>query len=260
MRDTKVAIKICKEYNIDTIISSLKQNFDLLGGLSSIIKPSNTVLIKPDLYCRTEPNKAMTTNPNIITALAELIDKVGAKCIIADSPKGDFKQSTLDSAYSKTKMLEASNNGHATLNSNESVSIITNDKGECCRDIYVIDAVNDADVIINVGKLRCEKNLGLIGCSQNLFGLIPGKMKNLIKSRCYTLSSYYNYNIDLYEALENKVILNILDGIVGCEADNTPRILNAILVGQNPYTTDAAALKNNQPTPRAKSTFKRSLP
>lgn len=146
-------------------------------------------------------------------------------------------------------MLEASNNGHATLNTNDNVATINNPKGEHCRDIYVIDAINDADVIINVGKFRCDKRLGLIGCGQNLFGLIPGKIKDLIKGRCHTLSSYYNYNIDLYEAIEDKVILNILDGIVSCEANNDPRILNTILISENPYAIDNVALKiiNQQP-------------
>jgi len=249
MRNTQVAVKICKEYDADLICSKFKDGFDMLGGLASFIKPNKVVLIKPDLYHSTEPNQAKTTNPNIVSALAELIAKIGAKCIIADSPKGNFKQSTLDNAYSKTQMLQASNNGYATLSTNENISVITNNNGEHCRDIHVIDAINDADVIINVGKFRCDKNLGLIGCSQNLFGLIPGKMKDLIKSRCYTLKSFYNYNLDLYEALENKVILNVLDGIVGCEANNDPRILNVLIMGENPFAVDATALKiiNQQP-------------
>lgn len=249
MRDTKVAVKVCKEYNVKLITNALGESFDLLGGLSNFIKPSHTVLIKPDLYLSTEPNEAKTTHPNIITALSDLIDTIGAKCVIADSPKGNFKQSALDNTYAKTQMLQSSNNGHATLNTNDNVNIITNPNGEHCRDIYVIDAVNDADVIINVGKLRCDKNLGLIGCSQNLFGLVPGKVKELVKSRCYTLNSYYNYIIDLYEALENKVILNVLDGIVGCEANNDPRILNTLLVGENPFSIDSVALNiiNQEP-------------
>ena len=250
MRDSKVVVQICKEYKNEEIALSLKHGFDLLGGLSSFIKPSHTVLIKPDLYCATEPNEAKTTNPQVVVALAELIDKIGAKCIIADSPKGDFKHSVLDNAYMKTKMLEASNDGHAVLNTNENISVINNPNGEHCRDIYVIDAVNDADVIINVGKLRCDKYLGLIGCGQNLFGLIPGKMKDVVKARCHNLKTYYNYTIDLYEALEDKIILNILDGIVASEANNEPRILNSLIIGQNPYSVDATALKviNQQPS------------
>ncbi|MBQ3502582.1 MAG: DUF362 domain-containing protein [Clostridia bacterium] len=243
MRDSKVATQICKEYNNEALSISLKQCFDLLGGLSSFIKPSHTVLIKPDLYYATEPNEAKTTNPHVVVALAELIAKIGAKCIIADSPRGDFKHSVLDNAYLKTQMLEASNDGHATLNINENVAVINNPNGEHCREIYVIDAVNDADVIINVGKLRCDKYLGLVGCGQNLFGLIPGKMKEVIKARCHNLKTYYNYSIDLYEALENKIILNLLDGVVGSEANDEPRILNALIVGQNPYSVDATALK-----------------
>ena len=243
MRDTKVVLKECKEYTLETVYSKLKEGFDLLGGVNKFIKPNHTVLIKPDLYHSTDPNEAKTTHPNIISALAELIAKIGAKCVIADSPKGDFKQSNLDNTYVKTQMLQASNNGDATLNTNDEIAIINNPKGEHCRDIYVLDAVNDADVIINVGKFRCDKYLGLIGCGQNLFGLIPGKFKELIKSRCHTLKSYYNYTLDLYEALEDKIVLNVLDGLVGCEVNNDPRILNTILISENPYAVDSVALK-----------------
>ena len=243
MRDTKVALKICKEYEETVVAGKLKEGFDLLEGISKFIKPSHKVLIKPDLYNATLPNQAKTTNPNIVSALAELIAQIGAKCIIADSPKGSFKQSKLDNVYDKTKMLQASNNGNAQLSVNEHISIITNPAGECSRDIYILDAVNDADVIINVGKLRCDKHLGLIGCSQNLFGLVPGKVKQLIKSRCYTLNAYYNYLIDLYEALDNKIVINVLDGIVGNESNDDPRILNAILIGENCYAVDSVALR-----------------
>ena len=249
MRNTTVSVQMCKDYNTSTLSTTLNEGFNLLGGLSNLIKPNHTVLIKPDLYHATEPNRAKTTHPNIVSALAELVNNLGAKSIIADSPKGDFSQSRLDNVYSKTQMLQASNNGHATLNVNDKIATITNPDGEHCRDIYVIDAINDVDVIINVGKFRCDKYLGLIGCSQNLFGLVPGKVKNLIKSRCYTLKSFFNYNIDLYEALQDKVVINILDGIVSCESNNDPRILNTILIGQNPYSVDATALKiiNQQP-------------
>ena len=243
MQNTDVALKTCKEYCYEQVLQALKDSIDLLGGIAEFVKPNQTVLIKPDLYYATEPNQAKTTNPNVVSALAEIIAKAGGKCIIADSPKGNFNLSTMDNVYVKTQMLEVSNNGNAILNVNENITTITNPKGEFCRDIYIMDAINDADIIINVGKFKCDKNLGIIGCSQNLFGLIPGKFKDLIKSRCYTSKAYYNYIIDLYEALENKVVLNILDGIVSCEANGDPRILNSIIVGQNPYSVDAVALK-----------------
>ena len=243
MRNTTVALKTCTEYTPNIVNTALQQCFDLLGGLSNVIKPNHKVLIKPDLYCITEPNVAKTTNPSVVSTIAEKIAKIGAKCVIADSPKGNFNQSVLDRAYVKTQMLQASNDGNATLNTNDHISVIHNPSGEQCRDIYIMDAINDADVIINVGKLRCDKYLGLIGCSQNLFGLIPGKFKHLITSRCNTIQSYSNYIIDLYETLENKIVINVLDGVVGCESNNDPRILNTIIVCENPFAVDAIALK-----------------
>ncbi len=243
MQDTKIALQVCQQYDNDIIRKALNNGFNLLGGLSSFIKPSDIVLIKPDLYCGTEPNLAKTTHPSVVSAVAELVSKIGAKCIIADSPKGDFKTSKLDNVYIKTQMLQASNNGNAQLNINDDVATVNNPKGEFSRDIYVMDAIRSATVIINVGKLRCDKYLGLVGCCQNLFGLVPGKMKDLITSRCYTTNAYSNYIIDLYEALEDKIVLNILDAIVSREANNDPRILNCLIIGSNPFSVDATALQ-----------------
>ena len=152
MRNTTVALKTCTEYTPSMVNSTLQQCFDLLGGLNSIIKPSHKVLIKPDLYCITEPDIAKTSNPSIISVLAEQIAKIGARCVIADSPKGNFNQSTLDKAYVKTQMLQASNEGNAALNTNDNITTLHNPNGEQCRDIYIIDAINSADIIINVGR------------------------------------------------------------------------------------------------------------
>ena len=243
MQESKVVVKQCKQYDEQTLSSKLKDGFDLLGGLGKFIKSNTTVLIKPDLYMGTHPDTAKTTHPNIVSALAEIISKIGAKCIIADSPKGNYNQSNLDNVYMKTQMLQASNNGYASLNSNESICVVNNPTGEYSRDIYLIDAINDADVIINVGKFRCYNYLGLVGCSQNIFGLVPGQFKELIKSRCYKLKSYYNYLIDLNEVLEDKIVLNVLDAIVSCEANDDPRILNSLLIGDNPYAVDSVALQ-----------------
>ncbi|MFQ6723995.1 MAG: DUF362 domain-containing protein [Clostridia bacterium] len=243
MSGTSVVLKVCKEYKCEILREVIKGGLDELGGLENFIKPKSKVLIKTDLYHSTRPNIAKTTHPNIVSVLAEFIEDIGAQCIIADSPKGDFKQSNLDNAYDKTQMLQASNNGNATLNANDNIAIIHNPKGENCRDIYVMDAINDVDIIINVAKLRCDKYLGLSGCSLNVFGFVPGKFKELVKSRCYTTKSFYNYIIDLNETLEDKLVLNILDAIVGNETNDDPRILNSILIAENPYAVDSVALR-----------------
>lgn len=243
MYNSKVSLKVCKEYSLNVIKKALSEGFDDLGGLASFVKPKMNVLIKPDLYLATDPNLAKTTSPYLISALAELIDDLGAKCVIADSPNSDFKQSKLDKVYIKTKMLEASNNGHATLNSNDKISIFENVKGVSAKELYLIDAINSADIIINVGKFRCDKQLGLIGCGQGVFGLVGGKIKKLIQNRCFTLKKYFNFLVDIYETVENKLILNILDGMVSNEDNGSPRILNSIIIGQNPYAVDSVALR-----------------
>lgn len=243
MQKNNVSFKICKQYNPASISTCLDEAFNTLGGLSQFIKPKMKVLIKPDLYKATSPNLAQTTHLAVVSAVAELVAKCGANCVIADSPEGDFSQSKLDAVYSKTEMLSASNDGNASLNTNDKIYIANNPNGVVSKQLYLIDAINEADVIINIGKFRCDKHLGLIGCTQNLFGLTAGKVKNLIQTKCYTQERFYNYILDTYCFLKSKIVLNILDGIVSYETNNTPRILNSLIVGTNPLSVDTLALK-----------------
>lgn len=253
MQKTNVAFKICKQYSVESVSASLNEAFGLLGGLEQYIKPKTKVLIKTDLYNPAQPNSAQTTHPAVVSAVAELVAKCGASCVIADSPCGDFSQTKLDAVYAKTEMLNASNDGNASLNTNTNVYIADNPNGVIAKRLYLIDAINDADLIVNVGKFRCDKFIGLVGCTQNLFGLTAGKVKNLIQTKCYTQVRFYNYILDTYALLKDKVVLNILDGIVSCETNNSPRILNSLIVGENPICVDAAALQIiNQPLENSK--------
>ena len=112
------------------------------------------VLLKVCLPESVQPDSAETSHPAVVQGVVEVLSKLGAKCIIADSPYGNFTQSHLDSVYFKTGMLEVANSSDCELNHNLKIFSMDTPNGVKTKNITLLDVVNDVDVIINLGKIK----------------------------------------------------------------------------------------------------------
>lgn len=236
-----ISLRYCEDYTIKEIDNTLTRCFNDLGGLNNFIKPKTRVMLKCNLSTNSEPNLAKTTHPSIVIALAEKLAKLGASCIIADCPDGTCAN-LIDKIYETSEMLDASNQGNAELNLNHQVFTMEID-GLKAKFLTLMDAINDVDVIINIPKLIIDKNYGIKGCMDNLFGLIPAEMKEILRTRLILPKNYYNYLLDMYQTFKNKIVLNVIDAVVISEIDSTPRIMNLILAGSDALCVDAVAHK-----------------
>jgi len=236
----KVALKYVENYEINEIEKGLTTALDLVGGLANFVKPKQRVMLKCTLGNKHLPDDGLSTHPNLIKVLANKITKLGATCTIVDSPNN--LSTSISKIYETTQMLDASNEGDAELNSNHDIFKFDFD-GKMTKKLTLIDAINDADIIINVPKLVVNQKLGLKGCLDNLFGLLPIEEQIITKSRLFDLKNYNEFLLDLHKYLKNKLVLNIVDGIVSFESNNCQRIMNALLVGENPFAVDYLTLK-----------------
>ena len=198
------------------------------------------VLLKVCLPDAVSQDTAETTHPAVVRALVDYLTKAGAKCVVADSPMKKHNESNLSSVYLNSGMLEMANVTTCELNNDLTTTNIQIPSGLKTKVITVLDVVNKVDVIINVGKLKMEENLGYLGSTSNVFGLIPGEMKSLVLNRLTTLGDFNDYIIDMYETLKNKVVLNVLDAVVALEANKTQRMLNCLAMSEDSYSIDAA--------------------
>lgn len=212
-------------------------------NLDKIIKPDMKVLLKVCLPYSVLPDSAETSHPAIVQGVVEVLSDMGAKCIIADSPYKNYTQSYLDSVYFKTGMLEVANSSDCELNHNLKTFSIDTPNGVQTKSLTLLDALNDVDVIINLGKIKLDENLGYLGSSANLFGLLPGEMKTLVLNRMNTIEDFNNYIIDIVDALKDKLIFNIIDGVVAIEAGNSQRMLSCLAMSEDAFSLDSAIIK-----------------
>lgn len=229
------------EYNAKEIQNRLEHSFFDLD-IKSLFKPKMKVLIKVCLPFSVGRDNAETTHPAVVSALVNLLSNMGVKCIVADSPYKKYSIENLDNVYINTGMLEVANTTKCELNRNLKTCKVNLPNGVATKNLTLLDVINDVDAIINVGKIKVDNQLGYIGAVANLLGLVPGEKKTLAIKSLNSCKDFNNYLLDIYQAVQNKLVLNVLDGIVALEKDNTPRMLYCLGVAQDALCLDYAVL------------------
>ncbi len=245
METPSISVKYVEDYAIDNVRSSVLSAINELGGIKKFVKPSDKVVIKANLCGAYSPDKAITTHPNVIRAIVEPILKIGAKCTLVDSSNVSYNDNKIDKVYEVTGMFDLALSTNIKLNKNFNFKTINFD-GKQTKSLNILSVIEEATVIINVSKLKTSIYTGITGCVENLMGCVPYPHQKQIKSLYTDLNRYTNYLIDLEEYLHNKIRLNLVDAIVGMEGEGpingTPRILNRIVLGIDPYLTDLMSL------------------
>lgn len=241
----KVFIYSCNDYEEQKVKEIVNKIFDNIGGVSSIIKPKQKVVLKVNLVCGATPDKCCTTHPSIVKAVAEKVVEAGAECIIADSPGGLYNANHLKGVYEKSGMQQiAENVSGVKLNNDFGESHISKDDNAFLKDFEIIKVLNDADVIINLAKFKTHTFMGYSGAVKNMFGAIPGLVKVEMHGRFVAQDSFSQMLIDINQALEDKMKLSILDSVMCMEGEGptggTPKQFGYIFASPSAYALDFA--------------------
>lgn len=241
----KVAIEICNDYDIENVRSSVRQAVDNLGGIKTFVSPGDRVLLKPNLLMRRKPEKATTTHPAVVQALAELVVESGGKPIIGDSPgeQQAFTESILDSIYDTCGMKEAASNGGAELNYNTDAVDMEYPYGEKVKSLKVIKVFTEVDKVINIPKLKTHMLTVCSGGVKNLFGIVPGKHKSDFHYRFKSINDFSDLLVDI--CLFAKPALTVMDAVVAMEGygptAGRPKKMGLIIAGKSPFNVDIVA-------------------
>ncbi len=233
-----VSLDYLEGYDIVKLENAVRESF-LRLDLTKSIKPNMKVMLKVCIPCKANADQAETTNPNLVAAVINVLSEMKVKCIVADCPMTRFSPNKLESIYINTGMLEVNNLSPCELNRNFETEEVAFEAGVKAKSFTFLKLAQEVDAIINLSKLKIDEDLGFMGSSSNMFGLIPGSLKNVILNRMERQSDFNNYIIDINECLKDKVILNITDAIVALEAGKTPRMMFCLAMSKNTYCLDA---------------------
>lgn len=265
-----VSIEKCADYNIDNVRNALKRAIENIGGLQKYIKPGMKVAVKPNLIMKKRPEEAATTHPAVVRAVCEMAQEIvaadkGGEVIIVESPGGIYSERALKGLYQVCGISEALKDTGVKLNFDVSDVEINIKEGMYLKKASIIKPLADADFIINIPKLKTHGQMAYTGAVKNMFGAVPGVLKTEYHFKMPRYDQFANALIDIFLAV--KPGLNVMDAVIGMEGQGptagNPKHIGAILVSDNAFELDFAALTlvnaNPRHVPVIKEAIKRNL-
>lgn len=231
----------CDTYSVDVLRGIMKDAFEKLGITKELFEGKN-VLLKPNLVLAKKPEFGATTHPLFAEACAKLIAEMNpSSLILADSPGGPFNSANISNVY---RVCEMANINCEMLKLNDDFtwsSVRIN--GDKLKNFHVINAVYNADVVIDLCKLKTHSLTGLSGATKNLFGIIPGIEKFEMHSTFPDPADFSAMLVDLASyVLENKTFIAICDAIISMEGNGpthgTAKRTDTVLISRSPYALD----------------------
>ncbi len=236
----KVSLVKAESYEVLQLRSSLQTLLEPWGGMSAFVKPGDRVLLKPNLLTGNRPTKECTTRKELVYCVAKLVQEAGGKPFLGDSPAfGSAKGVAKANGYLPLceelglPIVEFSGGRYATENDNFSSLRLSK------------EAMN-ADVVINLPKVKSHMQLTMTLGVKNLFGCVPGKMKAWWHMEAgKDVSRFGEMIVETAKAIAPN--LTIIDGIIGHEGNGPsggePRELGVLGASTDVFALDRALIE-----------------
>jgi uncharacterized protein (DUF362 family)/Pyruvate/2-oxoacid:ferredoxin oxidoreductase delta subunit len=216
--------------------------FEMMEALDrDRIKSDSRVLIKPNLLLPAPPESGLLTHPLLVRAAVEYVIEKGAKPRVSDSPAmGSFQK------VMKSSGIQAALDG-LDVECKEFQSSVLVDIGEPFNAIEIAEDALNADIVINLAKLKTHSQMLLTLGVKNLFGCVVG----LRKPRWHLKTGvdrelFASLLIQICRAV--KPAITIIDGILALEGQGPgkggiPRPVGVVIGSDDPVAADISVCK-----------------
>jgi uncharacterized protein (DUF362 family)/Pyruvate/2-oxoacid:ferredoxin oxidoreductase delta subunit len=199
------------------------------------------VLIKPNFLAPAGPERAMTTHPLVLRAVVEHVLARGGRATVADSPgRGSFEQLLHKGGYAQALAgLDV-----VVKPFRDTVGV---DVGEPFGRIELAREAVEADLVVNLPKLKTHAMTLLTLGVKNLFGCVVGSAKPEWHFRSgIDRDLFSRLLVQICRAVNPAVTL--IDGILAMEGEGpgrsgTPRRLGVLAASASALALDAAVCR-----------------
>lgn len=206
---SQVSIVKCKSYQLREIEDAVSQSLELIGTISLFVKPSDKVLLKPNLLSASTPDSGIDTHPEFVRAVIKLVKQTGARIILGDSPSVWGEIEEVENVYEKSGMKQ--------LAEEEKIDLVKFRQIKIKSGYPVASIIDECDCIISLPKFKTHDLMTMTGAVKNLFGFIPGLYKVELHKKALASWEMAKVLADIYSITKPK--LSIIDGVVAMEGD-----------------------------------------
>jgi uncharacterized protein (DUF362 family)/NAD-dependent dihydropyrimidine dehydrogenase PreA subunit len=229
----KVIVAKCDSYDVEKLKNILSDGFKELD----IKLHGRKILLKPNLLSAKSPEKAVTTHPEFVRAVAQLLRDSSCNIHIGDSPGYESTEKVL----LKSGLMEVVKSSGLIV-SPFSRKIKKRVQGiSPYREFTLAEEPDDFDVIINLPKLKTHMMMGLTLGVKNTFGFIHAMDKAKWHLKAGTDKTIFaSMLIDIHSIV--KPDLTVLDGVVGMDKDGPSggrvRNMGLVALSKNAFALD----------------------
>ncbi|MFC2000408.1 DUF362 domain-containing protein [Chloroflexota bacterium] len=242
MNKVKVSIVRADGYDLDPLCSAIERVLEPIGGLGAVVKPGDRVFVKINhLSPASEAEKGIVTHPVFVEAVLELLKRTGAEITVGDDIGIEVEDGFRISGI--RQMCERA--GVRLVNLKETGFVETDCQGIALEKVYVSSTVLEADVIINLPKLKTHSLTTYTGAVKNMYGIIPQGNRQSYHFQYMNIEDFSRMLVDVFSTAVPH--LTIMDGIVAMEgegpSDGKLRTLGVVLASQDGVALDAIATR-----------------
>lgn len=243
-----VALTRCSRYGLHGVRQALDDLLAPLGGMRAFVRPGERIALKPNCLLGTAPERAITTHPLIVRAVAEAVKEAGAHPVLVESP-GPATMNTeraLRRVFAKTGMLAMAEEVGLEVSFDTESEAVSAPGSVLVKRMEVLRALREADGVISLSKLKTHTYMTFTGAVKNLFGAVPGYGKAGFHATLADPDRFADMLLDLADVVAPR--LSLMDGVVALEGDGPgtggrPRELGVLLAGRDPVAVDVAACR-----------------
>ncbi len=237
-----VSLLQASSYELDSLALALENLLEPLGGMASIVKPGDRVLLKPNLLTAARPTKECTTRPEIIYCVAKMVQAAGGMPFLGDSPAFG----TAHGVAKANGLLEIAEELNIPIVEFHGQRYQSAETSSDFQHLRLSKEAMNADVVINLPKIKSHVQLTLTMGVKNLFGCVPGKMKAWWHMEAgKDVNKFARMLVATAEMIAPS--LTIMDGIIGHEgngpAQGEPRFLGMLGASTDVFALDRVVVE-----------------
>ena len=245
MENTTSRVSVVSGTDIE---ASVRKAIDLIGGIRQVVRPGQTVLIKPNFGVAVPPETGIVTDPSVIDAVIKICKEADpGSILVAESSVVGFDTTKIFKELGLEKRFRRLGAALVDLDHDDTMEVPVSN-GSVLKKIKLFKTAYESDVVISVPTMKThiltQVTLGL----KNMKGILPDSMKKRMH-RIGAKKRVRDFELDHAIADLNSIkppTFTLIDGFIANEGykpgtpgiGGTPVDFNTIVAGRDPVAVD----------------------
>jgi len=239
---SRVALVRCSSYGTEDLAGAVRRSFDLVSGPGAELKPGTKVFVKINhLSPHAPPDRAICTHPLFLREILNVLLERKVRPTVGDDVNFRIGDEFIDSGFRPV----CAELGVPLVNLREAGFSCVPVKGKVLEEVYIAKPVLEADLVLNLPKLKTHSLTAFTGAIKNMYGTIPYGLRLEGHHRFPHIDEFSRMLVDVFSAVPRQLV--IMDAVVGMDGEGpsagAPKKIGLMISGTDAVAVDAVAAR-----------------